>query len=73
MTEFDTWLQAEERKRPKSAIDIVALTYGMIVFTAIVCLKILSYRTFFAYMLGGGVLAALVGLGLYYHFVIRKK
>ena len=66
MTEFDSWLQAEAKKNKapsKGKIDLKALTYSMIVFTAILCVWVISYGTTFSYIIGGSVLAALIGLG----------
>lgn len=77
MTEFDAWLQAEARKEKavpsKGKVNLKALTYSCMVVTAILCVWVISYGTTFSYIIGGGVLTSLIGLSLYYQFVIVAK
>lgn len=82
MTEYDTWLKVQEQKdrqrKPKYNLDyrkvnIRQVTYGMIIIVGAIATHLLSSKDDFDKLVGSIVLMGLLGLTMYYHFIVIYK
>jgi len=76
MTEFDTWLKAEElKKKQDPTIDtyIRAITYCLITWECILSIYLIMYKTKFSVFVGSGVLLSVIIIAIYYHFIVLRQ